>query len=94
MITNVERLSGFATVDRISTTTAEIIHAKLEKRFNRIPSVKKFTYTYDNGKEIGGDDLWLESKIRMEVYRAYPYHSWERGCNENFNGLVRQFFPK
>ena len=30
----------------------------------------------------------------MEVYRAYPYHSWERGTNENFNGLVRDFFPK
>jgi len=30
----------------------------------------------------------------MDVYRAYPYHSWERGCNENYNGLVRDFFPK
>jgi len=30
----------------------------------------------------------------MDVYRAYPYHSWERGTNENYNGLVRDFFPK
>jgi IS30 family transposase len=94
LITNVERLSGFATIDRIKITTAEIIHNKLAKRFNEISTTKKYTYTYDNGKEIGGDDPWLESKIRMEVYRAYPYRSWERGCNENFNGLVRWFLPK
>ena len=94
LITNVDRLSGFATVDRISTTTAKIIHDKLEKRFDKIPKSRKFTYTYDNGREIGVDDPWLESKIKMDVYRAYPYHSWERGCNENFNGLVREFFPK
>jgi IS30 family transposase len=94
LITTVDRMSGYGFIDRIKTTTAEVIHTHLEKRFNKLPSTKKFTYTYDNGKEIGGDDSWLENKIKMEVYRAYPYHSWERGCNENFNGLIRQFFPK
>lgn len=94
VITNVDRRSGKGLIDKINITTAEIIQDKLEKRFNKIPSTKKHTYTYDNGKEIGGDDPWLESKIRMEIYRAYPYHSWERGCNENFNGLVREFLPK
>ena len=94
LITNVDRLSGFAIVEKISTTTAKIIHTKLEERFRKIPKNKKFTYTYDNGREIGVDDPWLESKIKMEIFRAYPYHSWERGCNENFNGLVREFFPK
>jgi len=47
-----------------------------------------------NGSEIGKEDQFLEKKIKMDVYRAFPYHSWERGCNENFNGLVREFFPK
>lgn len=36
----------------------------------------------------------LEHHTRMPVYFAHPYHSWERGSNENFNGLLRQFFPK
>ncbi len=36
----------------------------------------------------------LEKRSGAAVYFAHPYHSWERGCNENFNGLLRQFFPK
>ena len=36
----------------------------------------------------------LEKHTNMPVYFAHPYHSWERGSNENFNGLLRQFFPK
>ncbi len=36
----------------------------------------------------------IERGTEMDVYHAYPYHSWERGTNENTNGLLRQFFPK
>lgn len=94
LITNVDRLSGYGLIDRISKTSVVIIHNKLKDRFDKIPSSKKHTYTYDNGVEIGKDDDWLEHKINMDVYRAFVFHSWERGCNENFNGLIRQFFPK
>lgn len=94
LLTNVERKSGYGLIDRLLVVRSEIIHEKLEERFSKISNRKKFTYTYDNGIELGKEDKDLEDKIKMEVFRAFAYHSWERGTNENFNGLVREFFPK
>lgn len=92
--TNVDRYSGYGFGDLMQNVSALIMHKTLEKRFALIPHAKRHTYTYDNGTELGEDDTRLEEKIRMSVYRAYPYHSWERGTNENWNGLLREFFPK
>ena len=94
LLTNVDRFSGYGMIDKLDLVRAEILQEKLTKRFNKIPKSKKHTYTYDNGTEIGQEDKDLEKKMKLEIYRAYPYHSWERGCNENYNGLVRDFFPK
>ena len=49
--------------------------------------------TADNGKEFAAFGA-LERKLGLAVYFAQPYHAWERGLNENTNGLLRQFFPK
>lgn len=94
LLSNLERKSGYGLLDKLNLVSMEIVHSKLEERFGRIAKSKKFTYTYDNGSELGKEDRDLEKKIKMEVYRAYPYHSWERGSNENYNKLVRDFFPK
>jgi IS30 family transposase len=51
------------------------------------------TITFDNGKEFTGHELIAE-KLSCKTYFAKPYHSWERGQNENANGLLRQYFPK
>ena len=52
------------------------------------------TITLDNGAENSGYE-WIERALPdVKVYFAHPYHSWERGCNENANGLLRQYFPK
>ena len=51
------------------------------------------TKTYDNGKEFAHHKLVAEI-LEAEAYFAHPYHSWERGLNENTNGLIRQYFPK
>jgi IS30 family transposase len=94
LLTNVDRLSGYGMIDKLDLVRSSILQEKLTERFRKIPSSKKHTYTYDNGTEIGKEDRDLEKKVKMEIYRAFPYHSWERGCNENYNGLVRDFFPK
>jgi len=57
--------------------------------------IKKYvnTITFDNGKEFAFHQE-VASKIDCDTYFAKPYHSWERGQNENANGLLRQYFPK
>lgn len=94
LATNVERRSGYGLLTKLTLVSMITMHDALEKRFRSIPKKKRHTYTYDNGTELGKDDEALETRIGMTVYRAYPYHSWERGSNENWNGLVRDFFPK
>jgi IS30 family transposase len=51
------------------------------------------TLTTDNGKEFSQHERIAKS-IGAQFYFAHPYCSWERGANENMNGLIRQFFPK
>ena len=94
LATNVERRSGYGLIEKLDIVNRDAMHAVLEKRFRAIPKKKRLTFTYDNGTELGKADDLLERRIGMTVYRAFPYHSWERGSNENWNGLVRDFFPK
>ncbi len=94
ILTYVERKSGYGMAKKIEVVTAEIVNAETISLFKRLPKEKRRTLTRDNGLEFGDYDQTLESKTKMEVYRATPYHSWERGTNENWNGLLRQFFPK
>lgn len=51
------------------------------------------TITSDNGKEFACHEE-VASELNIGFYFAHPYHSWERGLNENTNGLIRQYFPK
>jgi len=57
--------------------------------------IKKFvhTLTTDNGKEFS-QHAAMAKALKAKVFFANPYHAWERGLNENTNGLVRQYFPK
>lgn len=94
IVTYVERKSGFGMANKLAVVTAEIMHEKTVERFGCLPRSKRHTLTRDNGPEFGDYDRTLEDHTGMGVYRAMPYHSWERGTNENWNGLMRQFFPK
>ena len=51
------------------------------------------TITYDNGKEFAAHKK-TDQTLKARVFFATPYHAWERGVNENTNGLIRDFFPK
>ena len=91
--THVERVSGYGIGDKLDHVTALNLKQKTVQSFARIPKDKKKTETLDNGVEFSEYEI-MEKETGMQIFFAYPYHSWERGTNENFNGLLRQYFPK
>lgn len=93
ILTHVERKSRFTCADKIERATAEIVHRATVNRFKRYPKQKRRTTTYDNGIEFSEYE-GIERDANIKIFFAYPYHSWERGTNENTNGLLREFFPK
>jgi IS30 family transposase len=58
-----------------------------------LPLTWRRSITFDNGKEFA-DHLQIARQLGVDIYFALPYRSWQRGTNENTNGLLRQFFPK
>jgi transposase, IS30 family len=93
LLTNVERKTGYLLVWLIQDKTSNTVYEKTHALFEHIPEIQKKSITYDNGREFALHRR-IEWKTHMIVYFAHPYHSWERGTNENTNGLLRQFFPK
>lgn len=93
ILTNVERKSGFLLAKQISKNTSESVLDSTIDLFKEIPDEFKITITYDNGREFAQHRL-IEYYTNMTVYFAHAYSPWERGTNENTNGLLRQFFPK
>lgn len=93
LLTHVDRKSGYLLADKLEKGLAQNTRKRTVERFSGLPKAKKCTITYDNGIEFSEYEL-IERETKMSVYHAYPYHSWERGTNENTNGLLRQFYPK
>lgn len=92
LLTLVERASRFTLASMLPTKHADGITAAAIALLGPHKR-KRHTMTFDNGKEFAGHEMMAE-KLKMAVYFAHPYHSWERGLNENTNGLLRQYFPK
>ena len=90
---HVERKSRYLLVGRMDDKSAESMNATTQRLFRKIPKLKRKTMTFDNGKEFAGFKA-LEKSVGFCCYFADPYSSWQRGTNENTNGLLRQFFPK
>lgn len=93
IVTFVDRRSGYLIAYLLPKMRAELLTTLALKYFHRIPRAKRRTFALDNGSEFS-DWERLEEKSGAVVYFAYPYHFWERGTNENTNGLLRQYFPR
>lgn len=91
--TLVERKSGLVLITKLTDKTSESTVSAITNRLNQLPSGVKQTTTFDNGPE---NSNWqtLEHQTGMKTFFAHAYHSWERGTNENTNGLIRDYFPK
>ena len=92
VLTLVERKTGYAIIQKLTARNkAEVTQAALQAIRRHRHKFK--TLTLDNGTEFH-DYAVLEQRFPLTVYFATPHHAWERGSNENFNGLLRQYLPK
>ncbi len=92
IVSIVERKSGFTLIRKVERKTALAVSQAMIGLLK--PHRKKVhTITSDNGREFAGHEE-IASKFKADFYFAHPYSSWERGTNENTNGLIRQYFPK
>jgi IS30 family transposase len=92
VLTLVERKTGLVLIGKLSDRTTESLSQRAVRLIGR--HAGKFeTVTADNGTEFHGYST-IERRTGVRFYFARPYHSWERGSNENANGLLRQYLPK
>jgi IS30 family transposase len=91
--TLVERTTRLTLLVPLEAKDAMSVREAFAKAFKRIPTQFKKTLTYDRGTEMAQHKLFTR-ETNIQVYFADPYSPWQRGTNENTNGLVRQYFPK
>jgi IS30 family transposase len=92
VVSLVERVSGAVLIGKLRRRTAAALNRRLIELIEAHPEIFK-TITADNGTEFHSY-ADVEKRTGVPIYFATPYHSWERGTNENTNGLIRQYLPK
>lgn len=92
LVTLVERKTQLTLSKQVNKKSAEAVANAVITLLTPFMQVVK-SITSDNGKEFSQHEI-ISEKLRCQFYFAHPYHSWERGLNENTNGLLRQYFPK
>jgi IS30 family transposase len=93
LLTCVDRASRYLVARKVEACASTPVARQLQRSLRKLPASKRRSLTLDNGREFARP-LELERKLAMPIYFAHPYHSWERGTNENTNGLLRQYLPK
>lgn len=92
-ITLVERVSGYLLVIYVPSADKETFATNCIRLFKQVKAAGRLSLTLDNGSEMN-DFARIEKASKTTIYFADPYASYQRGTNENTNGLIRQFFPK
>jgi len=93
LVTLVERKSGYARIGRADDMTARSTTRVTRRCLKDLPAALRRSITFDNGKEFM-NHRQITRLLGVDIYFTLPYRSWQRGTNENTNGLLRQFFPK
>lgn len=92
LVTLTERKSMYTLLAHVTRRTATAVRQAMVRLLRHLQS-SVHTITSDNGKEFAEHET-IARQLKAGFYFAHPYASWERGLNENINGLVRQYFPK
>jgi transposase, IS30 family len=93
LVSLVERKNGYLRIGRCDSMKSNVTMRVVKARVKDLPPALRRSMTFDNGKEFA-EHSQLTRRLRLDVYFADPYASWQRGTNENTNGLLRQYFPK
>lgn len=91
--TLVERVTRYLLLVPLPAHDAVTVRREFAKAVKRVPRSLKRTLTYDRGTEMAEHELFTE-ETKIQVFFADPQSPWQRGTNENMNGLIRQYFPK
>jgi len=91
--TLVERTTRTVLLVRLPARDATSVRQAFARKLRHVPKQMRLSLTYDRGKEMAEHKLFTRD-TEMKVYFAHPQSPWERGTNENTNGLIRQYFPK
>ena len=93
LITLVERRCGWVELIYVTNLKTKTVTRAIFRRLIKYPPHLRQSITFDNGSEFA-DHEWLKKHLLADIYFAAPRSPWQRGTNENTNGLVREFFPK
>ena len=91
--TLVERTTRLVLLARMEGTDATSARQAFTKKLRHVPALLRKTLTYDRGKEMAEHEQ-LAQRLAIQIFFADPYSPWQRGTNENTNGLLRQYLPK